>query len=47
MPSQLRALGAEISQALCVIDRQLGGTEALAADGVELISLLTAADFQA
>lgn len=44
---ELRALGAEISQALCVIDRQLGGTEALAADGVELISLLTAADFQA
>ncbi|MFI5706284.1 orotate phosphoribosyltransferase [Kribbella sp. NPDC051620] len=42
---ELRALGAQISQALCVIDRQLGGTETLAADGIELISLLTAADF--
>jgi orotate phosphoribosyltransferase len=42
---ELRALGAQISQALCVIDRQLGGAETLAADGIELISLLTAADF--
>jgi orotate phosphoribosyltransferase len=42
---ELRALGAEISQALCVIDRQLGGAETLAADKIELLSLLTAADF--
>ncbi|MDX6262631.1 MAG: orotate phosphoribosyltransferase, partial [Kribbellaceae bacterium] len=41
----LRALGAQISQALCVIDRQLGGAEAMAAEDIELISLLTAADF--
>jgi orotate phosphoribosyltransferase len=41
---ELRALGAQISQALCVIDRQLGGSETLAADGTELISLLTAAE---
>nr|WP_239062111.1 orotate phosphoribosyltransferase [Streptomyces sp. SID13031] len=41
----LRALGADISQALCVIDRQLGGAETLAAEGIELISLMTAADF--
>jgi orotate phosphoribosyltransferase len=42
---ELRALGAQVSQALCVIDRQLGGAETLAADGIELLSLLTAADF--
>jgi orotate phosphoribosyltransferase len=42
---ELRALGAQISQALCVIDRQLGGRETLAADGIELLSLMTAADF--
>ncbi|MEV6415745.1 orotate phosphoribosyltransferase [Kribbella sp. NPDC051718] len=42
---ELRALGAQISEAVCVIDRQLGGTETLAADGIKLISLLTAADF--
>ncbi|WP_328325874.1 orotate phosphoribosyltransferase [Kribbella sp. NBC_00382] len=42
---ELRALGAQISRALCVIDRQLGGAETLAADGIELTSLLTAADF--
>jgi len=41
---ELRALGAEISQALCVIDRQLGGAETLAGDNIELISLVTAAD---
>ncbi|MEV8376549.1 orotate phosphoribosyltransferase [Kribbella sp. NPDC056861] len=41
---ELRALGAEISQALCVIDRQQGGAEALAEVGLELISLMTAAE---
>jgi orotate phosphoribosyltransferase len=41
---ELRALGAEISQALCVIDRQQGGTEALTEVGLELISLMTAAE---
>ncbi|MEV0848714.1 orotate phosphoribosyltransferase [Streptomyces sp. NPDC049954] len=39
---ELRALGAEVREALCVIDRQQGGTEALAADGIRLRSLLTA-----
>jgi len=42
--AQLRELGADIGAALCVIDRQEGGVEALAAVGVSLISLLTRAD---
>jgi orotate phosphoribosyltransferase len=32
----LRQLGANVSVALCVIDRESGGTEALAAEGLEL-----------
>ncbi|MFA5891997.1 MAG: phosphoribosyltransferase family protein [Actinomycetota bacterium] len=32
----LRALGASVEHALCVIDRETGGTEALAAIGLEL-----------
>ncbi|GAA0745566.1 orotate phosphoribosyltransferase [Dactylosporangium roseum] len=44
---QLRDLDARISHALCVIDRQEGGTEALAAAGVTLRSLLTRADLEA
>ncbi|MFE0256166.1 orotate phosphoribosyltransferase [Streptomyces sp. NPDC059010] len=42
--ADLRALGADISTALCVIDREQGGGEALAAEGIELVSLLTATD---
>ncbi|WP_329109130.1 orotate phosphoribosyltransferase [Micromonospora sp. NBC_01699] len=41
---QLRELGARIEHALCVIDRQEGGAEALASDGIALRSLLTRAD---
>jgi orotate phosphoribosyltransferase len=41
---QLRELGACVDQALCVIDRQEGGAEALAHDGITLRSLLTRAD---
>lgn len=41
---QLRDLGARIDHALCVIDRQEGGAEALAGDGITLLSLLTRAD---
>lgn len=37
----LRSLGAIIDVALCVIDRQAGGPEALAAAGVELRALYT------
>lgn len=35
------------SEALCVIDREQGGIEALADDGIKLLSLLTAADLRA
>jgi orotate phosphoribosyltransferase len=44
---QLRDLGARIDHALCVIDRQEGGAEALAADGITLRALLTRADLDA
>jgi orotate phosphoribosyltransferase len=37
----LRRLGAEVSTALCVIDRQSGGAEALGRIGVELRALFT------
>lgn len=37
----LRKAGAEIAQAICVIDRQSGGSDALAKIGVELKSLFT------
>jgi len=40
----LRRLGARVDHALCVIDRQEGGAEALAVQGIELISLFTRAD---
>ncbi len=40
----LRELGAQINVALCVIDREAGGLEALAKEGIELRSLYTAAD---
>lgn len=39
---ELRALGADVREALCVIDRQQGGTGALAGEGIRLLSLLTA-----
>ncbi|WP_411825461.1 orotate phosphoribosyltransferase [Luteolibacter sp. AS25] len=37
--SMLRSDGIEVSQALCVIDRETGGYENLEAHGVELLSL--------
>jgi orotate phosphoribosyltransferase len=39
--AELRALGAHITHALCVIDRQQGGQEALTAADLTLIPLLT------
>lgn len=42
----LRALGAEVDEALCVIDRGQGGTEALAAEGIRLSSLFTAQELR-
>ena len=44
--AELRALGAEISAALCVIDREQGGIQTLAAEGIKLLSLLTADDLR-
>lgn len=44
---ELRALGAKIDLALCVIDREQGGREGLAAADITLISLLTATDLRA
>jgi orotate phosphoribosyltransferase len=41
---QLRKLGARVDHALCVIDRQEGGAEALASDGISLRSLLNRRD---
>lgn len=41
---QLRQLGAFIDTAVCVIDRQEGGAEALATDAIALRALLTRAD---
>lgn len=39
--NDLRRCGAEVATALCVIDREQGGTEGLAAAGVELRPLFT------
>lgn len=41
---ELRALGADVREALCVIDREQGGAEALKEIDLGLISLLKAAD---
>jgi orotate phosphoribosyltransferase len=43
----LRALGAEISNVICVIDREAGGTESLAKEGLELRSLYRKSELQA
>ncbi|MDG4801956.1 phosphoribosyltransferase family protein [Micromonospora sp. WMMD980] len=42
---ELRNLGARIDDAVCVIDRQEGGAEALAVEGVTLRPLLVRDDF--
>lgn len=39
--NDLRSLGASVEVALCVIDREAGGSEALAAAGIELRALFT------
>lgn len=43
---QLRAEGAEIAAILCVIDREAGGAENLAAEGLQLRSLFTMSQLQ-
>ncbi|MFC9530209.1 orotate phosphoribosyltransferase [Streptomyces sp. NPDC056975] len=45
--ADLRGLGAEVREALCVIDRQQGGTETLATESIRLVSLLSAGDLRA
>jgi orotate phosphoribosyltransferase len=40
----LRAAGMDVSAAICVVDRQEGGAEAIAAAGVRLASLYTISD---
>ncbi len=45
--ADLRNLGAQVDEALCVIDREQGGAEALKAEGITLLSLLTAEDLRA
>ncbi|SDM68821.1 orotate phosphoribosyltransferase [Actinacidiphila guanduensis] len=45
--ADLRNLGAQVDEALCVIDREQGGGEALKAAGISLLSLLTAEDLRA
>ena len=45
--ADLRGLGAVVREALCVIDRGQGGADALAAEDVRLVSLLTADDLRA
>ncbi len=43
---ELRALGARVEHAICVIDRESGGTEKLAEHGIRLISLFTMSDLR-
>ncbi len=45
--ADLRAAGAEVDHALCVIDRQAGGADALAAAGVALRALFTMEELKA
>ncbi len=42
----LRALGAVVDSAICVIDREAGGADALAAEGVALAALYTMDDLK-
>lgn len=44
--NDLRSRGAIVNRAVCVIDRQSGGREKLAEDGIELISLFTMSELK-
>jgi orotate phosphoribosyltransferase len=44
---QLRAIGAHVRTAVCAIDREQGGTETLAAEGLQLRSALSRRDLAA
>jgi orotate phosphoribosyltransferase len=43
----LRAAGAEVDHALCVIDREAGATERIAAEGIRLRHLFTMSELEA
>ena len=45
--AELRALGAVIDTVLCVVDREAGGADALAAEGLELRPLLRRSELEA
>lgn len=45
--ADLRGVGAQISDVVCVIDRSEGGTEALTAEGLALASVVNRADLEA
>ncbi|MGX1548752.1 orotate phosphoribosyltransferase [Streptomyces adustus] len=45
--ADLRNLGAQVDEALCVVDREQGGAETLKAEGISLLSLLSAEDLRA
>lgn len=45
--ADLRGIGAEVSDVICVIDRSEGGTEALAAEGLTLHSVVDRGDLDA
>ncbi|MFE5007902.1 orotate phosphoribosyltransferase [Streptomyces sp. NPDC056696] len=45
--ADLRGLGAQVDHALCVIDREQGGSAALKAQDIGLLSLLTARELRA
>lgn len=42
--ADLRRIGAQVDEALCVLDRESGGSEALAESGIRLLSLFTRSD---
>ncbi|MEV8547627.1 hypothetical protein [Streptomyces sp. NPDC051572] len=45
--ANLCGLGAQVFEASCVIDREQGDADAVAAEGIGLLSLLTARDVRA
>jgi orotate phosphoribosyltransferase len=45
--ADLRGIGAVVTDVVCVIDRSEGGTEALAAEGLTLHSVVDRADLDA